>query len=59
MAAYHIASLPSGTLSNLLNKIFWHSNFFNVWIMYVGITGGEQREFYHMDHGHFIYQDVI
>ena len=45
MAAYHIASLPSGTLATLLNKRFWDSSYFNIWIMYVGITGGEQREF--------------
>ena len=45
MAAYHITSLPSGTLATLLNKKFWDSSYFNIWIMYVGITGGEQREF--------------
>ena len=45
MAAYHIASLPPSILSNLLNKVFWDSSYFNIWIMYVGITGGEQREF--------------
>ena len=44
MAAYHI-SLPSGTLATLLNKRFWDSSYFNIWIMYVGITGGEQRDF--------------
>ena len=45
MVAYHIASLPPGALSDLLNKRFWDSSYFNVWIMYVGITGGEQRKF--------------
>ena len=45
LAAYHIASLPPVTLSGLLNKKFWDSSFFNVWIMYVGITGGDQKEF--------------
>ena len=56
MAAYHIASLPSGsaTLSNLLNKRFWDSSYFNIWIMYVGITGGEDKEFKHFLSGsHF------
>ena len=47
MAAYHIASLPPKMLSDLLNKKFWDSSYFNIWIMYVGITGGEQREFKH------------
>ena len=45
MAAYHIASLPSGSLSSLLSKKFWDSSYFNIWIMYVGITRGEQTEF--------------
>ena len=47
MIAYHIASLPPKMLSDLLNKKFWDSSYFNVWVMYVGITGGEQREFKH------------
>ena len=47
MVAYHIASLPFKMLSDLLNKKFWDSSYFNVWIMYVGITRGEQREFKH------------
>ena len=47
MAAYHIASLPPKILSDLLNRKFWDSSCFNVWIMYVGITRGEQKEFKH------------
>ena len=45
MAAYHITLLPSGALTNLLNNKFWDSSYFNIWIMYVGITGGEQTKF--------------
>ena len=46
MAAYHIASkLLPGTLSNLLNRQFWNSKYFNIWIMYVGITEGKQNKF--------------
>ena len=45
MVAYHIASLPPKILSDLLNKKFWDSSYFNIWIMYVGITRGEQKEF--------------
>ena len=45
IAAYHIASLPPGVLSNLLNKTFWDSKYFNIWIMYVGITEGDQKKF--------------
>ena len=47
MVAYHIASLPPKMLSDLLNRKFWDSSYFNVWIMYVGITRGEQKEFKH------------
>ena len=36
MAAYHIVSLPSGALSNLLNKKFWDSNYFNIIIIIMG-----------------------
>ena len=54
MAAYHIASLPPKMLSDLLNTKFWDSSYFNIWIMYVGITRGEQREFKHfLSGGHF------
>ena len=43
MAAYHIASLPHVTLSNLLNATFWNSSYLNVWVMYVGITRGKEK----------------
>ena len=45
MTAYHITSLPPSMLSNILNKTFWDSKYFNIWIMYVGITEGEQKQF--------------
>ena len=46
MAAYYIAFLlPPKVLSNLLNKQFWNSKYFSIWIMYVGITKGEQQKF--------------
>ena len=47
MVAYHIASLPPKVLTSLLDKKFWDCNCLNIWIMYVGMTGGEQREFKH------------
>ena len=43
MAAHYIASLPPSTLSNLLCTKFWDSSYLNMWIMYVGITKGEQK----------------
>jgi len=45
MAAYHIASLCPRILSRLLDRKFWDSSYFNVWIMYVGITKGKQKKF--------------
>ena len=45
MAAYHIASLCPRILSRLLDRKFWDSSYFNVWIMYVGITKGKQKNF--------------
>ena len=45
MTAYYITSLPPSLLSNILNKTFWDSKYFNIWIMYVGITKGEQKQF--------------
>ena len=47
MAAHYIASLPPSTLSNLLHTKFWDSSYLNMWIMYVGITKGEQKKFKH------------
>ena len=51
MAAYHITSLPPSTLSNLLHTKFWDSSYLNMWVMYVGITRGEQKEFKHFISG--------
>ena len=44
MAAYHIASLQNKVL---LNNIFWKVRYFNVWRMFVGITGGDHFVFKH------------
>ena len=45
MAAFYISSLPDSELSKLLYDTFWNSHYFNVWIMYVGITGGKCSAF--------------
>jgi len=41
LAAYHISTLPKNTVIKLLNDTFWDIQYFNTWIMYVGITGGK------------------
>ena len=47
MAAYYIASLSGNRLSSLLWETFWNPQYFNTWVMYVGITGGKNFEFTH------------
>ena len=45
MAAHYIKSLPSNKLLKKLNNTFWKPRYFNMWIMYVGITGGTHPQF--------------
>ena len=40
LAAYYISSLPDSEVLKLLHGTFWTIRYFNIWIMYVGITGG-------------------
>ena len=41
MAAYHISTLPVKMQLQLLKNTFWSADYYNTWIMYVGITGGD------------------
>ena len=45
MAAQYVKSLPSSQLSQKLSKTFYKPHYFNMWIMYVGITGGTDPHF--------------
>ena len=45
LAASYISSLPDNELSTLLNSTFWNTGYFNIWVMYVGITGGKNSVF--------------
>ena len=54
MAAYYIASLKSSELLSLLKKTFWNVHYLNTWIMYVGITGGNQFTFTHFLSGNYL-----
>ena len=40
MAARYIATLSDNKQIKLLKKTFWKYRYYNTWIMYVGITGG-------------------
>ena len=47
MAAYHISTLPEKKQLKLLKDTFWSVDYYNTWIMYVGITGGATFPFKH------------
>ena len=53
LAAYHIASLSNSAQITLLKETFWEIRYFNTWIMYVGITGGEQFAWKHFMSGNW------
>ena len=59
LAACHIASLPYFTLLNLLKKTFWDIRYLNTWMMYVGITGGQQFVFNHFLSGNVIPRPIV
>ena len=40
MAALYISNLSDNKQIKLLKKTFWHHRFYNIWIMYIGITCG-------------------
>ena len=47
LAAYHITLLPTHTQLQLLHDSFWNTRYYNMWIMYVGLTEGQSFEFRH------------
>ena len=47
MAAYYIALLPDNEQLKLIKSTFWNIRYFNTWIMYVGITHGENFAWKH------------
>ena len=51
LAAYHIASLSNNAQIKLLKTTFWNFRYFNTWVMYVGITGGENFAWRHFVSG--------
>ena len=53
LAAYYIASLSSSRQFQLLKDTFWDIHYFNTWIMYVGITGGEKLAWKHYISGNW------
>jgi len=47
LAAFYISSLNSGNQVALLKNSFWNENYFNAWIMYVGLNEGNCFAFKH------------
>ncbi|XP_065916596.1 uncharacterized protein [Dysidea avara] len=47
MAAYYMSTLSKNMQIKLLKRTFWLVNYYNTWIMYVGITGGESFPLQH------------
>ena len=53
MAAYHVASLTYTEQMKCLIDTFWSARYCNMWIMYVGITGGNCFVFRHFLTGNY------
>ena len=55
MAAYYIALLPDKQQLQLLKNTFWDIHYFNTWIMYVGITNGNNFAWKHYLSGNWFH----
>ena len=53
MAAYYISKLSDSEQINLLQNTFWTIRYYNTWIMYAGITGGESFALKHFLSGNW------
>ena len=53
MAAYYISKLPNSEQIRLLKNTFWTIRYYNTWIMYVGITGGQSFALKHFLSGNW------
>ena len=54
LAAYYISLQPDSFQLHLLKTTFWDICYFNTWIMYVGITGGEKVAWKHFISGNWL-----
>ena len=54
LAAHHITSLSDTTQIDLLKNYFVNDNYFNMWIMYVGLTNGQSFPFNHFLSGNHL-----
>ena len=53
MAAWYISTLSDKKQIKLLQKTFWEHRYYNAWIMYVGITGGNSFALQHFMSGNW------
>ena len=44
-AAMHVASLSFFQQTEILQRTFWNPDYFNMWIMYMGLTAGKKNAF--------------
>ena len=44
LAAYYITLLPSRKQLDVMKESFWDERYYNMWIMYVGLTEGQSQE---------------
>ena len=59
MAACHISMLSRGEQIKCLQKSYWTIRYYNTWIMYVGITGGESFALRHFFAGNWFISSTI
>jgi len=53
-AAMHIASLSFFQQAEILQRTFWDPGYFNMWIMYMGLTAGKKNAFKYFLNSSFV-----
>ena len=62
LAAWHLSNfgvLSQRSVSSILHKCFWEHRFFNMWVLYVGITKGQKFCFRHFISGNTYLQSIL
>ena len=62
LAAWHLSNLNIlnlRRLNSIFHTYFWEHRFFNVWVLYVGITKGQKISFRHFISGNTLLQTLL
>ena len=59
LAAWHLSKLDMIKINSVYHKYFWEHRFFNVWVLYVGITKAQNISFKHFISGNTFWQTVL